>query len=239
MPRKNNKHNKKDNTLAKVKRDYDIEGTVWYGPPGKLVADSSVVWLDSEFQWRMNNAAVAYVNNRIIATGLGSAMDIASEGFTAYYSSQIPYRTEYTRYRVLKFVAQVTMFNQETAPVVCSCGPSNDVIAKNLITFYTSRLNRGFKSRMCTQVTSTSSARFDHTFTVDCKKFVGSKSVLYDDSFVGATNPSGAPSVPSNNIYINVGAFPENGTTAFANGVTLHVLVKQLIEFFEPSVQGN
>lgn len=244
MKRKNNtrKRGKKDKGQAReqaFKRRYGLTGTIWIDRPGQVVADSAVAFLDSIFQWRMNNAGVSYVNNRIIATGLGSAADIAGEGFTSYYAGQIPFRTMYTRYRVVSFTARVEMINQETFATVLSAGPSNDVISKNFITFYTSRLNAKFHSKMCTQITTTTSARYEKTFNVNCVDFLGSKAELYDDSFVGATSPTGSPGVPANNVYLNVGAFPELGTTNFVNGITCCVFLRQEVVFFEKSVQGN
>jgi acyl dehydratase len=203
------------------------------------LADNMIIQTRTLFQVPgMTNNGQLYQNYRIIATALGAAMDIASEGTTAQTSAQSNFKTFYTRYRVLAFRVKWSLVNRETLKgAVLSQGPTNDLITKNNSSFATLRINPNF---MHHQVVNAGFTGFiwEGEQYVDCAKFLGNKTLLYDDAFAAATNGTSTAGVPSNNIYWNFGGIA-NGTWTTAMGMDVFLEFTQEVCFFEKSVQSS
>lgn len=222
-------------TIVPISR-LGLSGSTFVGTARNLgVPDNNVITCLTIFQLDCTNSGANYANKRIILTALGSAMEIASEGTPSNTNFEFVPRTMYTRYRVVGARVNYTVYNNDSSITSYSVFPSNDVVNKNTSSFPTYRVTPLGKNGLITGAGSYGSIQYG-SFSLDFTKFLGSKGLALDDSFAGATNPSTTPSVPSNNVYLNI------GSTTFGNSMTLGLkwmlIIEQEVVFYEKSQQA-
>jgi len=186
------------------------------------------------------------INDYIIVTGLAAAMKRTGTGqfFGAPETvMENNVRTMYNLYRVYDIKTSATFVNIEAFPVEIGLLATNNVVSQNNSSINTISLNPKSKRKLVGGGASANTGvygslqRIFHKVSVE--QIFGGNMVLFDDNFVGTTNSGGTPSVPSNNVYLNIYAVPVNPSNTFTTaGIQFDIVVTQKIIFQEVIAQS-
>jgi len=222
-------------------------GVVARIPYARLTQQNMVkAWVVNRFHLFMTNNGAKFFNSYIIATALGSAMAV-SPFVGPDVTLEASVRSNYNVYRVLEASAQLTAINVEEFPIEVGIFFTNNVVSVNNTGIANISLNPGAKSKVLGGGVAANSGVYGSlqrmSVSCDVSKMFGGKMALLDDNFCGTTVASGSPTVPTNNVYLNLYGIPLNngagGNSFTGAGIQYNLVVRQLILFMEPIAQSS
>jgi len=248
LARKKDKEARKKKKTKKISVQATEAGVVARIPYARLTQQNMVkAWVNNRFHLFMTNNGAKFFNSYIIATAIGSAMPV-SPFLAPDVTLEASVRLNYNVYRVLEVSAQLTAVNVEEFPIEVGIFFTNNVVSVNNSAINAISLNPGGKSKTLSGGVAANSGVYGSlqkmNISCDVSKMFGGKMALLDDNFCGTTVSGGTPTVPSNNVYLNLYGLPVNYTAGAGNtftgaGIQYTLMVRQLVVFMEPIAQST
>lgn len=219
-----------------------ISGRYYISARGdSTIPDAMVGWTRFNTTFTVNNAGSNFANSQLRVTSLATgASGIDPDGSTTTTNLIGVIKQLFLYYRVVAFRCRVTVQGQDAIGCQVWVGLTAARLGKNNSTNPNFVLNKGFKEAFIPPVTSSTAPtnpKATRTFLVkgNLITFNGSEQCYVDDNYCALTGGTGTPNVPTNNVYLHVGA---QGTGAnFTNGLSVTVTWEQEVVYFERDPQ--